>query len=37
VSSEGGELQSREGIGVEARRRALGNNEEFIWNCLKLK
>jgi len=30
-------LQSREEIGVEARRRALGHKEEFIWNCLKLK
>jgi len=30
-------LQSRKGIGVEARRRALGHKEEFIWNCLKLK
>jgi len=35
VSSE--KLQSREGIRVEARRGALGNKEEFIWNCLKLK
>jgi len=26
-------LQSREGIKVEARRGALGNKEEFIWNC----
>ena len=31
------ELQSREGIRVEARRGALGNKEEFIWNLLKLK
>ena len=35
VSSE--KLQSRDGIRVEARRGALGNKEEFIWNCLKLK
>jgi len=26
-------LQSREGIRVEARRGALGNKKEFIWNC----
>jgi len=26
-------LQSKEGIRVEARRGALENKKEFIWNC----